>query len=49
MKSPGVCHHVYWGNYTFEINVIMSEQLEPNFIQYEAMSVLYLNNEDLKQ
>jgi hypothetical protein len=27
----------------------MSEQLEPNFIEYEAISVLYRNNGDLKQ
>jgi hypothetical protein len=49
MKSPGVWHHVYWGNCNFEMNITMSEQLEPNFIEYEAISVLYRNNGDLKQ
>ena len=50
MKSPGVWHHVYWGNYNFEINFTMSVGLEePTFIPYETMSVLYWNNGDLKQ
>ena len=49
MKSPGVWHHVYWGNYSSQINVIMSVELEPNFTRYEAMSVVYRNNRDLKQ
>jgi hypothetical protein len=50
MKFRGVWHHVYWGNYNFEINVTMSVGLEePTFIPYEAMSVLCCNNGNLKQ
>lgn len=41
MKSNGVWHHVYWGNYNFELNVAMSVQLQPNCIQFEAVCVLY--------